>query len=223
MQNFDVVILGAGAAGLFCAGVAGQRGLEVLRRCLAEAAASLAMEIHRCRMQAQQDGRRLHRAGALTVVLGGEVLEAELGLAARFPEEFRLDAFRFAFRALEQLGRRRSGEAQQYVGGLHLDALAAAGLDLQRGRVVGEHGAGLEGAVLFKQDIHREMRETGTGPDYTRRPRAISTSLCGTKPSPWRHGASSCATSSPSCASVASGRRDSPAAAPPARSRKACQ
>ena len=30
MQNFDVVILGAGAAGLFCAGVAGQRGLEVL-------------------------------------------------------------------------------------------------------------------------------------------------------------------------------------------------
>ena len=30
MQNFDVVILGAGAAGLFCAGVAGQRGLKVL-------------------------------------------------------------------------------------------------------------------------------------------------------------------------------------------------
>ncbi|MDP2262594.1 MAG: NAD(P)/FAD-dependent oxidoreductase [Hydrogenophaga sp.] len=30
MQNFDVVILGAGAAGLFCAGVAGRRGLKVL-------------------------------------------------------------------------------------------------------------------------------------------------------------------------------------------------
>ncbi len=30
MQNFDVVIIGAGAAGLFCAGVAGQRGLKVL-------------------------------------------------------------------------------------------------------------------------------------------------------------------------------------------------
>ena len=30
MQNFDVVIVGAGAAGLFCAGVAGQRGLKVL-------------------------------------------------------------------------------------------------------------------------------------------------------------------------------------------------
>ncbi|WP_234265687.1 NAD(P)/FAD-dependent oxidoreductase [Hydrogenophaga sp. NFH-34] len=30
MQTFDVVVVGAGAAGLFCAGVAGQRGLKVL-------------------------------------------------------------------------------------------------------------------------------------------------------------------------------------------------
>ena len=30
MQNFDVVIIGAGATGLFCAGVAGQLGLKVL-------------------------------------------------------------------------------------------------------------------------------------------------------------------------------------------------
>lgn len=30
MQRFDVVVVGAGAAGLFCAGIAGQRGLEVL-------------------------------------------------------------------------------------------------------------------------------------------------------------------------------------------------
>jgi len=30
MQTFDVVVIGAGAAGLFCAGVAGQRGLRVL-------------------------------------------------------------------------------------------------------------------------------------------------------------------------------------------------
>jgi len=30
MQKFDVVVIGAGAAGLFCAGVAGQRGLKVL-------------------------------------------------------------------------------------------------------------------------------------------------------------------------------------------------
>jgi predicted Rossmann fold flavoprotein len=30
MQHFDVVVIGAGAAGLFCAGVAGQRGLKVL-------------------------------------------------------------------------------------------------------------------------------------------------------------------------------------------------
>ena len=30
MQQFDVVVIGAGAAGLFCAGIAGQRGLKVL-------------------------------------------------------------------------------------------------------------------------------------------------------------------------------------------------
>ena len=30
MQSFDVAVIGAGAAGLFCAGVAGQRGLKVL-------------------------------------------------------------------------------------------------------------------------------------------------------------------------------------------------
>ncbi|NDE41545.1 MAG: FAD-binding protein, partial [Betaproteobacteria bacterium] len=30
MQSFDVVIIGAGAAGLFCASVAGQLGLKVL-------------------------------------------------------------------------------------------------------------------------------------------------------------------------------------------------
>ncbi|MDP1567819.1 MAG: NAD(P)/FAD-dependent oxidoreductase, partial [Polaromonas sp.] len=29
-QKFDVVVIGAGAAGLFCAGLAGQRGLKVL-------------------------------------------------------------------------------------------------------------------------------------------------------------------------------------------------
>ncbi|MBP6304956.1 MAG: FAD-dependent oxidoreductase, partial [Giesbergeria sp.] len=29
-QNFDVVVVGAGAAGLFCAAQAGQRGLKVL-------------------------------------------------------------------------------------------------------------------------------------------------------------------------------------------------
>ena len=30
MHSYDVVVMGAGAAGLFCAGVAGQLGLRVL-------------------------------------------------------------------------------------------------------------------------------------------------------------------------------------------------
>ncbi|MDY0105440.1 MAG: NAD(P)/FAD-dependent oxidoreductase [Giesbergeria sp.] len=39
IQNFDVVVIGAGAAGLFCAGQAGQRGLKVLLIDHAEAVA----------------------------------------------------------------------------------------------------------------------------------------------------------------------------------------
>ena len=42
MHRFDVVILGAGAAGLFCAAQAGQRGLRVL---LIDHAAKLAEKI----------------------------------------------------------------------------------------------------------------------------------------------------------------------------------
>jgi predicted Rossmann fold flavoprotein len=42
MQRFDVVVVGAGAAGLFCAGIAGQRGLKVL---LVDHAARLAEKI----------------------------------------------------------------------------------------------------------------------------------------------------------------------------------
>ena len=42
MQGFDVVVVGAGAAGLFCAGLAGQRGLRVL---LIDHAARLAEKI----------------------------------------------------------------------------------------------------------------------------------------------------------------------------------
>jgi predicted Rossmann fold flavoprotein len=42
MQDFDVIVVGAGAAGLFCAGVAGQRGVRVL---LLDHAAKLAEKI----------------------------------------------------------------------------------------------------------------------------------------------------------------------------------
>ena len=45
-------------------------------------------------------------------------------------------------------------EAQQHVGRLHLAALAVRRLDLQRGAVVGEDGADLEGAFLFVEDVH---------------------------------------------------------------------
>jgi hypothetical protein len=156
----------------------GQRRLEDVGRRLAEAALALAMEMNRRGMQPQQDGRRLDRLRGAAAIFPRQFLEAEFGLAADLPEEFRLDAFRFRLGALEQFARRRGCKAQQHVGGLHLDALAGAGFDLERGRVVGEHGAGLESAVLFEQDIHRESLREGRA-NYTRAT-AISTSLCTT-------------------------------------------
>ena len=44
-------------------------------------------------------------------------------------------------------------EAQQHGGGLDLGALAVRRLDLQRGIVVGEHGADLEAALLFVENV----------------------------------------------------------------------
>jgi hypothetical protein len=132
----------------------GQRGLQDFGRRLAEAAAALAVEMDRRRMQAQQHRCRLHGIRFGAVVLGGEILEAELLFAADFPEEIDVDAFRFRLRPFQQFAGCRCGETQQDVGGLDLAALARGQLDLQRGHVVGQHAAGTEGAVLFKQDIH---------------------------------------------------------------------
>ena len=87
MHEFDVIVLGAGAAGLFCAGIAGQRGLRVL---LLDHAAKVGEKIRisgggRCNFTNRDCGagqflsenpafcrsalarytpRRLHRAGA---------------------------------------------------------------------------------------------------------------------------------------------------------------
>jgi hypothetical protein len=87
---------------------AGQRRLQDVRRRLAEAAAALAVEVDRRRVQAQQHGRRLHRIGFGAVVFGGEFLEAELGFAADFPEEIDVDAFGLGFGALQQFAGSRA-------------------------------------------------------------------------------------------------------------------
>ena len=149
----------------------GQRGLQDFRRRLAEAAAALAMEIDRRRMQAQQHCRGLHRIGFGAVVFGGELLEAELLFAAGFPEEIDVDARRLVFRALQQFAGGWGDKAQQHIGRLDLGALAGGQLDLQRAHIVGQHAAGTESAVLFKQDIHggkHPGRGRGNeGADYT--------------------------------------------------------
>ena len=132
----------------------GQRRLQDLGRRLAEAAAALAMEIHRRRVQAQQHGGHLHGIGFGAVVFGGQLLEAELCFAADLPQEIDVDALGLGFGTFQQFAWRGRGETLQHIGGLDLGALARGQLDLQRGRVVGQHGTGAKHAVFFKQDIH---------------------------------------------------------------------
>jgi hypothetical protein len=87
---------------------------------------------------------------------------AECSVGAGLPEEIDVDVAGVLLGARQQVLGRRLGEAQHDVGGLHLRALAGDELHLQRGVVVGEHGAGLEGAVFFEQDMHRgDGREVG--------------------------------------------------------------
>ena len=60
----------------------------------------------------------------------------------------------FGFGAVEQITGRRLGETHQNVVALQLEALAVGRFDLQGGVVVGQDGAGLEGTVLFEEQIH---------------------------------------------------------------------
>ena len=132
----------------------GQGRLEDLRRRLAEAPAALAVEVDRCRMQAQQGGCGLDRTRVAAEIVAGEVGEGEFGVAAGFPEKVGVHAFGLGLGTRYQVGAGRLGEAQQHVRGLDLGALARCEFDLQRGVVVGEYRACPEGAVLFKKDIH---------------------------------------------------------------------
>ena len=139
---------------------AGERRLQGFRRRGLEAPLALAMEVHRRRVQLEEDARRLDRCRRVAVVLGGEVGESELRLAARLPQEIDVDLRRRVLGPLEEVGDPRLAEPQQDVGALHLAALAVRRLDLQRSVVLREHGADLEGAVVLVQDVHGRARSS---------------------------------------------------------------
>ncbi len=160
LQFFDHALDGRSLLALLLE--TGQRRLQDLRRGLAEAPLALAVEVNRRRMQAQQQRRRFHGGRLAAGVVGGELLEAELGVRTGFPEEVDVDGGRFALGEIEQFRGRRRVEAQQDVGGLDLAALARGKLHLQRGVVVGHHDAGLEGAVFLEQDVHEQKSITGS-------------------------------------------------------------
>ncbi len=142
----------------------GQRRLEDLRRGLAETPLALAVKVDRRGVQAQQHGSGLDGGRRMPGVFGGELGEAELLLAASLPEKLAVDLRRRGLGLRQQFARAGRAEAQQHVGGLQLDALAAGRVDLQGSVVVGNDGAGLEGTILFEEEVHgRAERRAGGG------------------------------------------------------------
>jgi hypothetical protein len=137
---------------------AGEGGLEDFGGGLAEAAAALAVEVDRRGVEAQQHGGGFDRAGFVAEVFAGEVDEGEFVVAADFPQELGVEAFGLGFGALQQLARRGLGEAHQNVVALQFEALAVGRFHLQGGVVVGQDGAGLEGTILFEEQIHGVAR-----------------------------------------------------------------
>ena len=120
----------------------------------AVAALALLMKIDRRRVQLQQQRHRFGRPRRVAVVLLRQLLEAEFLAACRFPQEIGVEFGRQRLGFGHHLGRHRRGEAQQDIGRLDLAALARGRLHLRRGVGFGQDGAGLEMAVLFKDEMH---------------------------------------------------------------------
>jgi hypothetical protein len=118
-----------------------QRSAQNVGRGRAETALALAMKIDRCRMQPQQDGRRLDRGRLVPEVFAGQLFEAEFLLRRALPQKIQLDRVRLATGLLKQLRAGRALETQQHVAGLDLDTPPAGQLDLKRRLRRRQHGA----------------------------------------------------------------------------------
>ena len=106
-------------------------------------------------MQGQQERNRFDRCGFVSEIVVGKIRKKKFTIARALPEEFRLDVFGGFLRPTQQFVRRGFLVAQQNIRRLDLGALAGGCLDLKRIVVVGQDRGGFEGAVFFKQYVHR--------------------------------------------------------------------
>ena len=163
LRTFERLHPGVDGLGLLALALeARERRLQGVRRRGLEAPLALAVKVDRCRVQLDEDARRLERRRRAAVILGGQLGEAELRPAASLPQKIGVDLGGAALGALEKIGQPGIGEAQEDVRALHLAPLAVRRLDLERGGLLGEHGTDLEGAVVFVQDVHRASPANST-------------------------------------------------------------
>ncbi len=117
--------------------------------------------MHRRSVQQHRYGGRLRWRGYAAVIRPRQVVEAEFGFIADFPEEIRVEFAREPLCLRQHFTGARARKAQQYAARLDLQALAGRSLDLQRRIVIGEDDAGLQLAVVLEQDIHGGCRNSG--------------------------------------------------------------
>jgi len=135
----------------------GERRLQDLGRRLLEASLALAVEVDRRAVQAQQQRRRFDRGGFGAIVFPREVEIGELFLAAHFPQEVGVERLGLALGLVEQRLRFRFAEGEEHGVALDLQPAAGRKLDVQRGLLLRDERAGLEGAGLFEKDEHGTM------------------------------------------------------------------
>ena len=119
-----------------------------------KAAFAFAVEVHRRRLQLDQDRRGFQRIGRMAAIFACQVSETELRFAAALPQEIGIYLGGLRFGLAHEFGERRRLEAQQHARCLDLVPLAVRRLHLQRRVALCEHGADLERAGLFVQHVH---------------------------------------------------------------------
>src|SRR5262249_33817120 len=121
----------------------GERELEGLLRRGLEPTLAAAVEVHRRRMELDQNSRGLHRRGLAPDVVLGELAKPELARTTALPQETDVEILRELLGLGEELRAGGALEGEQHVRRLDLGSAPVRALDLEGGGALAEHRADL--------------------------------------------------------------------------------
>src|SRR5262249_8093339 len=158
----------------------------LLRRGL-EPTLAAAVEVHRRRMELDQNSRGLHRRGLAPDVVLGELAKPELARTTALPQETDVEILRELLALAEEFRARGALEGELHVRRLDLGSAPVRALDLEGGGALAEHRADLQVAVFFIEKLHarriprcaRDAAESSAGCGRRRPPRPARTPRSG--------------------------------------------